>query len=140
MGWDQPDVYYQPERFGLTPVAEIDYSSGMYEFHLRIVWRHSSGLLLTARDAGCSCPSPFEDLTSLEQVDIFDYDEIEAEVAQHTHRPKWAENDDWWEPDVTPMQAADFLNKVRIASRDAVKPSEVETSIRRQIQAALVEA
>lgn len=128
MGYYDPDVYYQPEKFGLTPVAEIDYSSGSYEFHIRVVWRHSSGLILTARDAGCSCPSPFEDVTSLEDTELFDYDVIEAEVASHMGE-SWS--------DVTPLVAADFLNRVRRASKDAVKPADVEASIRRQIQAVL---
>lgn len=131
MGYYDADVYHQPEKFGLTPVAEIDYSSGQYEFDLRVVWRHSSGILLTARDSGCSCPSPFEDLSSLEATELFDYDEIEQEVAEHL-LSKYSE--------ITPLGAADFLNKCRIANKDAVTPSEVQTHIRRQIQAALAEA
>lgn len=128
MGWSIPDVYYQPEKFGLTPVAEIEYSSGMYEFDTRVVWRHSSGLLFTARDSGCSCPSPFEDFTSLEQVDLFDYGEIEAEVAREVSEP-WT--------DIPVLIIANFLNKIWNASRDAVKPSEVQTHIRRMIQEAV---
>lgn len=127
MGWNDPDVYYQPERFGLTVVAEIDYSSGIYEFDFRVVWRHSSGLVLTARDAGCSCPSPFETYTSLEEVELFDYDVIEQEVAQQLNGYA----------DITSLDAANFLNKVRRASKDAVTPAEADLSIRRQIHAAL---
>ena len=125
MGWFDADVYHQPEKFGLTPVAEIDYSSGSYEFDFRIVWKHSSGLLFTARDSGCSCPSPFEDYTSLEMVELFDYEEIEREVAGEL---------DTSYRDITPIQAADFLNTVRKASRDAVTPAEVQTHIRKMIQ------
>lgn len=128
MGWNDPDVYYQPEKFGLTVVAEIEYSTGNYEFDTRVVWRHSSGLLLTARDAGCSCPSPFEDYTSLEAVEIFDYEEIEVEVAKEMSY-SWG--------DIKPLDAANFLNKTRRASKDAVTPAEIDLSIRRQIQAAL---
>lgn len=128
MGWNDPDVYYQPEKFGLTVVAEIDYSDGNYVFDFRVVWKHSSGILLTARDSGCSCPSPFEEYTSLEEVELFDYDEIEREVAGELNSSY---------ADITSMQAADFLNKIRRASKDAVKPADVEASIRRQIQAAL---
>lgn len=128
MGWDDPDVYYQPEKFGLTVVAEIDYSDGNYVFDFRVVWKHSSGILLTARDSGCSCPSPFEDYTSLEEVELLDYDVIEAEVAGELNGYG----------DVTPLDAANFLNKIRRASKDAVKPADVEASIRRQIQAALI--
>lgn len=125
MGYEMHDVYYQPEKFGLTPVAEIDYSSGSYEFDIRVVWQHSSGLLFTARDSGCSCPSPFEYVTSLEKVDLFDYDEVEQEVAQEMEHS--------WN-DVTPLSAANFLNKVRLASRNAVTPAEVQTHVRKMIQ------
>lgn len=55
------NVYGQPEDFGLDDGYGFDY---------RIVWRHrGSGKLYTARDAGCSCPSPFEDYTKLEDLD-----------------------------------------------------------------------
>ena len=53
--------YYDCEKCGLDLVGEIDYSSGSYEFDTRVVWkRKKDGRLLTARDAGCSCPTPFE--------------------------------------------------------------------------------
>ena len=83
MGYGTPDVCYQPEAFDLVPVAEIDYSDECYCFDTRIVWRHTpTGTLYTARDAGCSCPSPFEDYTSLDDLDVFDLDTILAEVEQ----------------------------------------------------------
>jgi hypothetical protein len=55
------NVYYNPEAHDLVPVAEIDHSSGSYEFDIRVVWRHKDGRFLTARDSGCSCPTPFGD-------------------------------------------------------------------------------
>ena len=46
------NVYYNPEKHGLTPVAEYEYSSGMYEFDTRVIWRHqASGALYMARDS-----------------------------------------------------------------------------------------
>lgn len=54
------DVYYSPEKFGLTPLGDIDFSDGCYQFDLTAVWRDATGKLLWADDAGCSCPSPFE--------------------------------------------------------------------------------
>lgn len=56
-----PNVYYNPEAFGLTPVAELECSSGGYEFDTIVVWSDATGTLLWAHDAGCSCPTPFED-------------------------------------------------------------------------------
>jgi hypothetical protein len=81
MGYYDADVYYQPEKFDLTPVAEVDFSDGNYCFDYRVVWRHSSGVFYTARDSGCSCPSPFEDYTKLEDLDKLDLAVLEVEVA-----------------------------------------------------------
>ncbi len=55
------NIYYDPEKFGLEQVGEIDFSSGAYEFDLTVVWRRvSDDALVYAEDSGCSCPSPFE--------------------------------------------------------------------------------
>jgi hypothetical protein len=104
MGWNHPDVYYQSEKFGLTPVAEVDYSDGCYQFDIRAIWRHEDGTLYTMRDGGCSCPSPFEDYTTLESLDRFDLAEIEAEVAAELARDYG---------DFTDDRAAEFLTKIR---------------------------
>jgi len=63
------NVYYNPDKFGLTPVGEVEWSSGSYEFDMTVVWRKPDGSLVYGEDSGCSCPSPFEghgvnDLTS----------------------------------------------------------------------------
>ena len=85
MGYGTPDPYYQPEKFDLTPVAEFDYSDGNYCFDFRVVWRHSSGKFYTARDAGCSCPSPFEDYNTLEDLEELDLAALEAEVDRESN-------------------------------------------------------
>ena len=55
------DVYYDPEKFGLTTIGEADFSSGSYEFDLFVVWQdNATGDLLWGQDSGCSCPSPFD--------------------------------------------------------------------------------
>lgn len=82
MGYYNPDVYYQPELLDLEPLGEIDFSDGCYQFDIRVVWKHKpTGRLLTARDSGCSCPSPFEDYGSIEQLDGFDLSSLESELA-----------------------------------------------------------
>lgn len=56
------EMYYAPEKHGLEPFGEIDWSSGSYEFDLTVVWRRTAdGTFMYGEDAGCSCPSPFED-------------------------------------------------------------------------------
>jgi len=63
------DVYYNPSKFGLTPVAEIQDGTLSYEFDILAVWKEdATGFLYYAQDNGCSCPSPFEDMRSLESL------------------------------------------------------------------------
>lgn len=63
-------MYYDPAKFGLEPVGEIEWSSGSYESALTVVWKRiSDGRLVYAEDSGCSCPSPFED-TGIEDLTI----------------------------------------------------------------------
>lgn len=101
------NVYYSPEKFDLEPVDEIEYSSGSYEFDTRVVWSHRpTGRLLTARDSGCSCPTPFEDYT-LESLEVVNLAELTREV-----------NDDGYNY-ATAEQKSRFLSNVRKAIRAA---------------------
>lgn len=55
--------YYEPEMFGLEIVVSHDWA-GSYEFDQVVVWRNSTtGELRAAYDSGCSCPTPFGNLT-----------------------------------------------------------------------------
>jgi hypothetical protein len=55
------NIYYNPEKFGLATVGEIDWSSGSYEFDITVVLKRiSDGQLFYAEDSSCSCPTPFE--------------------------------------------------------------------------------
>ena len=63
-----PDVYYNPEEFGLKQLLHIDVG-GSYEFDMFTVWYDENGKLYWAADSGCSCPSPYEDYTSLDKLD-----------------------------------------------------------------------
>lgn len=69
MGWDSPDVYYNPENFGLTTVGSVYWYDGSYEFDMTVVWKDAEGNFYWAHDSGCSCPSPFEDYTSLDMLE-----------------------------------------------------------------------
>ena len=76
------NVYYNPDKFGLHPIAEIGYSSGSYEFDIRIVWQHESGRYYTARDSGCSCPTPFENFAKIEDLEDYSFAYIRDEALQ----------------------------------------------------------
>jgi hypothetical protein len=91
------ELYYSPGKYGLELVAEEEYSSGSYEFDIRAVWRDTeTGKLLTARDSGCSCPTPFEDYTSKDDLEPFILREIEDEAIA-----------------ILAGRAMDFLTKIR---------------------------
>lgn len=67
MGYGEQNAYYNPEKFGLTELGMIDVG-GSYEFDMFIAWIDEDGQLYYAEDSGCSCPSPFEDYTTLESL------------------------------------------------------------------------
>jgi hypothetical protein len=75
--WKNP--YYNPEKFGLEIIAELNPHLS-YEFDIVVVWKDKEGNLFWAGDAGCSCPTPFERYTSIETLDKFNYNEIESYV------------------------------------------------------------
>lgn len=104
------NIYYSPEKFGLTTVAEIEYSSGSYEFDTRVVWKDQQGKLFTDRDSGCSCPTPFED-SNLTNIDPLNYDELSKEVSAESHNE--------YHSYLSPETGQEFLAKVREAMRQS---------------------
>jgi hypothetical protein len=87
MSYDDPNPYYNPEKFGLEIVAQVDYCSGSYEFDQRIIWKHKeTGKLYTARDSGCSCPTPFEDYKKLEDLADYSYDFVRNEALEEARK------------------------------------------------------
>ena len=70
------NIYYNPEKFGLRPVIEIDFSDGFYQFDIRVIWKDANGRLYTARDSGCSCPRPFEDYTAIKDLEVVNFREL----------------------------------------------------------------
>lgn len=98
------NIYYNPEAYGLEIVAEIEYSSGSYEFDTRVVWKEKKAKKYwTMRDSGCSCPTPFEDY-NLGNIDKLDKRAIRAEVQEelaHDYRH------------VDAATAQEFLEKIR---------------------------
>lgn len=87
MSYGAPDLYNSPEHFGLVVIDEIELDNESYQFNIRVVWREiATGKLYTARDSGCSCPSPFEDYTSLNDADLLQapYDWLWDEINNST--------------------------------------------------------
>lgn len=74
------NIYYDPEKYGLRTLGEVEFSSGAYEFDLSVLWQDvETGAFYVADDSGCSCPSPFEgigrgDLRKIGRLqDLIDY-------------------------------------------------------------------
>lgn len=74
------NIYFDPEKFGLEIVGEVEWSDECYQFDKTVVWRDpQSQALFVASDSGCSCPSPFEShgrdtLTPISRTqDLIDY-------------------------------------------------------------------
>ena len=62
------NIYYSPEKYGVKVLGEVQEDQA-WSFNKFVVWqRTSDGALFYASDSGCSCPSPFEDYTSVESL------------------------------------------------------------------------
>jgi hypothetical protein len=73
-------IYYSPEQYGLTLVAELDLDDELYNFNMLAVWQdNATGKFLFVTDAGWRCPSPFED-TSVSDLAEFSWSAIDAVI------------------------------------------------------------
>jgi hypothetical protein len=113
MGWNTPDVYYQPEAFGLRTIGEVDYSDGFYQFDLVVAWQDvDTGDVYYQFDSGCSCPGIFEWATNgKEQLELVEtwrdfYDAVFNKL----------DNESWWrggEKERVTEQLVDLAAQVR---------------------------
>lgn len=56
------NVYYDPQKFGLRILCNLDGECDEYEYNTFLVFVHEeSERVYWAQDSGCSCPTPFED-------------------------------------------------------------------------------
>ena len=79
----EENLYYNPEALGYEIVEVIDLDDEAWQFYMLVVWRDPDGNLVYQIDSGCSCPSPFEDMTP-ESLLQFDYNEV-AEYARSVY-------------------------------------------------------
>lgn len=111
MGFYTPDLYYQPEAFGLTPVGELDDPNADWSFDTFVVWKHEDGSYYFAQDAGCSCPIPFEDYTNLESASkVESMEQFESEVKDYFNSlVTWRRDDrQTWDSDDLDQQMQNF--------------------------------
>lgn len=63
------NIYYNPEEWDLIPFAELELTEPDYSFDILMVWKHiKTGVLYWESDSGCSCPSPFEDVRTIDEL------------------------------------------------------------------------
>lgn len=66
MSYDD-NPYYKPENYGLVTVGEYEFTDPCYSFDTLVIWRSEQGLYI-ATDSGCSCPIPFENYSTVDEL------------------------------------------------------------------------
>lgn len=90
MDWGN-NIYYDAEKHGLVTIAAIDDAESCYSFDLTVVWKNpETGEKYWASDSGCSCPSPFELIQSVDGLTPLktdtDWDRLVAHVMGYGRR------------------------------------------------------
>lgn len=73
----------------LETIVELNDPNASYDFDTFVVWRHKkTGELYYGQDSGCSCPSPFERISGIEELsrlgDLTSFErELEAWASQY---------------------------------------------------------
>lgn len=108
MGYDY-NIYYDKEKFGLEIVNEVD-SAGDYSFDKTVIFKDKDNNFYFASDSGCSCPSPFEDFTSvadLTKLTLHEFHALEQEMQRHLTDPKYLYRG------ISQVEINEFLKKVK---------------------------
>jgi hypothetical protein len=85
---DYANPYSNPEIFGLVTVGSAQWGEADWNFNLTAVWRDpNTGQLYWADDSGCSCPSPFEDITDRDGLTAATKHEVLAHLAARATEP-----------------------------------------------------
>ena len=83
MSYEQ-NPYYHPEAMNLETIGEIEFSDGDYNFDTRVFWKElSTNKVYTARDSGCSCPTPFEDYDTIESLTLVQNSDFQMYVDEY---------------------------------------------------------
>lgn len=86
MNYDN-NIYYNPEKWGMSIFDQID-TAGSYEFDMFVIWeKDDDKTLWYATDSGCSCPTPFENINSMSDLNQITTDTLynfEQALKNHT--------------------------------------------------------
>lgn len=67
------NIYYSPEKHDLEVFDEVE-TAGSYEFDTTVIWDDKDGNLYWAHDSGCSCPTPFENFSTVADLNVLNKD------------------------------------------------------------------
>lgn len=82
-----PNVYYNPEQAGLTIFDQVD-TAGSYEFDIFLILEDEKRMLYYCSDSGCSCPTPFEDVTEIHEITDDTFFNFERALENHYNLSK----------------------------------------------------
>lgn len=96
---------------GLAYLGEISWDDGCYQFDLTAVWYSiDMGQLYYADDSGCSCPSPFENISTVEQLIECTLSELKEHLNNQLKHSRELYNE---RCKVTGDQIVAFLDKIK---------------------------
>jgi len=97
--------FYNPENFGLELTGSVD-TAGAYEYDEFAVWVHKENKsIYYATDSGCSCPTPFEEVTIETMTRVPDPNALRSPMKS------WGESS-YGERPLTGVQISDLIKKV----------------------------
>lgn len=96
MGWNEPDVYNQPEHYGLKTIGDIEWDHESWQFNMTVILRGNDGQWYYAEDSGCSCPSPFENVTSMDDLTKVTVDELIKYLTDRRDERVKSLDDSWY--------------------------------------------
>lgn len=62
-------MYYGDMPEGVTFIGDIEWDNEAYQFDMTGIWKTKRGEYWIGDDSGCSCPSPFENVHGIDDLD-----------------------------------------------------------------------
>lgn len=101
------NIYYGPEEYGLEIVEALQDPRASYSFDMFVIWiKPKTGTLYYSADNGCSCPSPYEDIHSIEELtELKDMKAFENDLRS------------WAKPYYDAQSLQNIIDKVRVVKQ-----------------------
>lgn len=105
-----------PQRYGLELVDDIEWENQSYQFDMTAVWKDKEGRLWSADSSGCSCPTPFEEVTELDRL-------LNTDNLMTRYRSMTTERGEYANGHVDPGEWKTFIGNVEAALADLKEQS-----------------